>query len=216
MVGLADILGFCAVVVAAAVSPAQLLALLRADKHHSRTDPAHPAHTVSLVSTVLVCVCNTLWCVYGVLHGAMWSAVLGAVAITVQITVLMVCVTARVIQWWFLACLGVLLGAVVYAGYLMPAGLLGFTAASMAVLNYLPAAAKQYRAVRSGTLGTRTAYSLGMGLIMLSANLLWIAYAVVIRDIWVGLPCVINAATSVVFIVTHSVVLRHNRKAVTV
>ena len=213
MVGLADILGFCGTIVAAAVSPAQLVALLRADRHHNRTNPAHPAHTVSLVSCVLVCVCNTLWCVYGVLHGAVWSAVLGAVAIIVQITVLVVCVTARVIQWWFLSCLGVLLGAVAYAGYLMPAGMLGFIAASMAVLNYLPAAAKQYRAVLSGTLGTRTAYSLSMGLIMLSANLLWIAYAVAIKDIWVGIPCVINAATSVVFIVTHVVAMKGKKSA---
>ena len=211
MVGLEDIIGFCAVVVAAAVSPAQLLALLRADKHHNRTDPTHPAHTVSLVSCVLVCVCNTLWCAYGVFHGAVWSAVLGVLAITVQITVLVVCITARVVKWWFLVCLGVLLGAVAYAGYLMPAGVLGFIAASMAVVNYLPAVVKQYRAVRSGTLGTRTAYSRGMGLIMLSANLLWIAYAVAIRDIWVGIPCVINAATSVVFIVTHVVAMKRSK-----
>lgn len=216
MADFADIIGFCATVVAALVSPAQLFILLRADKHHSRADSTHPAHTVSLISTVLVCVCNTLWCVYGVFHGATWSAVLGAVVITVQITALVVCITARVIQWWFLAYLGVLLGAVAYAGYLMPAALLGATAAGMAVLNYVPAAIKQYKAVcrvrRSSSggsaLNTSTAYPRGMGLIMLSANLLWIMYAVVIHDMWVGLPCAINAVTSVVFIVTHTVAVR--------
>lgn len=218
MADLVNILGLCATICAAAVSPTQLIVLLRAEKqHNAMLSPTaysvnrrvhHPAQTVSLISTVLVCVCNTLWCVYGILHGAVWSAVLGIIAITVQVTVLVVCIRARVIQWWFLACLGLFLAAVAYAGYLLPAGLLGAMAASMAVLNYLPAAVKQYNAARSGVLNKHTVYSRGMGLVMFSANLLWIAYAVALRDFWVGLPCVINVITSVVFIFTHNVAVR--------
>ena len=97
MVTLINIIGFLAAATAAAVSPLQLIALARSD------DTARSVQTVSLGTLSLICLCNTLWFVYGINHGAIWSAVLAVVAITVQLSILAICAATKSLACWGVA-----------------------------------------------------------------------------------------------------------------
>lgn len=189
-----NILGLLATATAASISPLQLIALLRADDRRSA------ATSVSITTVLLLCVCNTCWLVYGVLHGALWSAVLAAVTICVQMGVLLLCWRVGAVRSAVVLAVVVTPISVGYIARYAPADVLGGVAAAMSVVNYVPAAVRRLRGVRRRVPG-ESVYSVPMGAMMMLTNVLWIAYAVTIRDVWVGLPCAVNFITGTVFVV---------------
>ena len=189
-----NILGLLATATAASISPLQLIALLRAD------DRRATAASVSITTVLLLCVCNTCWLVYGMLHGAFWSAALAAVTICVQMAVLLLCWRVGIVRSAVVAVVVVTLISVGYIAGYAPADVLGGGAAAMSVANYVPAVVRRLRGVRQRAQG-ESVYSAPMGTMMMTTNILWIAYAVTIRDIWVGLPCVVNFIAGTVFVV---------------
>lgn len=194
MIMMSNILGLLATATAASISPLQLIALLRA--HDRRAAAA----SVSIVTVLLLCVCNTTWLVYGVLHGAFWSAVLAAVTIIVQMVLLLLCWRWRTVRGVVVVAIVVTLLSVGYIARYAPADVLGGAAAAMSVANYVPAAVRRLRGVRHHT-QSESVYSVPMGAMMMATNVLWIAYAATIRDVWVGLPCVVNFIAGTVFVV---------------
>lgn len=194
MITASNILGLLATATAASISPLQLIALLRAD------DRRATAASVSITTVLLLCVCNTCWLVYGMLHGAFWSAALAAVTICVQMAVLLLCWRVGIVRSAVVAVVVVTLISVGYIAGYAPADVLGGGAAAMSVANYVPAVVRRLRGVRQRAQG-ESVYSAPMGTMMMTTNILWIAYAVTIRDIWVGLPCVVNFIAGTVFVV---------------
>lgn len=194
MITASNILGLLATATAASISPLQLIALIRA---HDRREAAA---SVSIATVLLLCVCNTCWLVYGVLHGAFWSAALAAMTICVQMAVLLLCWRVGAVRSAIVAVVAVTLISVGYIAGYAPADVLGGIAAAMSVANYVPAAVRRLRGVRRHAPG-ESVYSVPMGAMMMLTNVLWIAYAVTIRDIWVGLPCAVNFIAGVVFVV---------------
>lgn len=194
MATLINIIGFLAAATAAAVSPLQLIALVRSD------DTARSAQTVSLGTLSLICLCNTLWFVYGINHGAIWSAVLAVVAVTVQLSILAICAATKRAPLALTVGLPIAMVAAGFAATYTPAAVLGAIAATMSVANYLPATKRRLDSFRSGEyLREQTVYSTPMSITMTTTNVLWITYAVLIRDVWVGLPCVVNLAIGLAF-----------------
>ena len=189
-----NILGLLATATAASVAPLQLIALLRA------YDRRAAAASVSIATVLLLCVCNTAWLVYGMLHGALWSAALAVVTIIVQMVLLLLCWRVGVVHSTVVLAVVVTLIGVGYIARYAPADVLGAVAAAMSVANYVPAAVRRLRGVRRRTQG-ESVYSVPMGAMMMLTNVLWITYAVTIRDVWVGLPCVVNFIAGTVFVV---------------
>mgnify|MGYP006919407984 CR=1 FL=1 len=194
MIIASNILGLLATATAASISPLQLIALLRAD------DRRMAAASVSIVTVLLLCVCNTTWLVYGVLHGAFWSAALAVVTICIETAMLLACWRlGRVSSVTVLAIYSTLVCAGYIASY-APTNVLGAVAAAMSMANYVPAVVRRLRGVRHHT-QSQSVYSVPMGAMMMVTNILWIAYAATIRDVWVGAPSVVNFIAGVVFVV---------------
>lgn len=194
MITASNILGLLATATAASVAPLQLIALLRA------YDRRAAAASVSIATVLLLCVCNTTWSVYGVLHGAFWSAALAVVTICIETALLLACWRVGRVSGVTVLAIYVTLVCVGYIARYAPAGVLGGVAATMSVANYVPAVVRRLRGVRRRTQG-ESVYSVPMGAMMMLTNVLWIAYAATIRDVWVGLPCVVNFIVGAVFVV---------------
>jgi uncharacterized protein with PQ loop repeat len=189
-----NILGLLATMTAAAISPLQLIALLRA------SDRRAAAKSMSVATVLLLCICNTCWFIYGILHGALWSAVLAAITIIVEMSLLVLCWRVGRVHGSTVLGTVVVLVCVGYIACHVPAEVLGGAAAAMSMANYVPAMVHRLRDVHGRT-QQRSVYSVPMGLTMMTTNVLWVAYAVTIQDVWVGTPCVVNFIAGVVFVV---------------
>lgn len=193
MILVSNVLGLLAAATAASIAPLQLITLLRARDRHAA------AASVSITTVLLLCVCNTTWLVYGVLYGALWSAVLAVVTICIEIALLIVCWRVGRVSGFTVLAIYVTLACVGYIARYAPAGVLGAVAAAMSMTNYVPAVVRRLCGVRRHTQG-ESVYSTPMGAMMMTTNVLWIAYAAMIGDIWVGVPCVVNFIAGVVFV----------------
>ena len=160
VITMSNIFGLLATATAASIAPLQLIALLRA------RDRRAAAASVSIVTVLLLCMCNTTWLVYGVLHGALWSAVLAAVTICVQMGVLLLCWRVGVVHSAVVLAVVVTLISVGYIARYAPADVLGGIAAAMSVTNYVPAAVRRLRDMRSRAPG-ESVYSVPMGAMMI-------------------------------------------------
>lgn len=160
-----NILGLLATATAASISPLQLIALVYAE------DRRVAAKSVSLTTVVLLCVCNTCWLVYGVLHGAVWSAVLAVVTIAVESALLAVCWRVGRISGMSVIAVYTTLFCVGYIAGYTPAGALGAVAAAMSMVNYVPAMVRRLRNIRSHT-QRQSVYSVPMGTMMMVTNVL--------------------------------------------
>ena len=194
MITMSNILGLLATATAASIAPLQLIALLRA------YDRRAAAASVSIVTVLLLCMCNTTWLVYGVLHGAFWSAVLASVTIGVQMALLLLCWHVGAVRGVVVVAIVVTLLSVGYIAGYAPVDVLGGAAAAMSVANYIPAVVRRLRGMRQRA-QSESVYSTPMGAMMMTTNVLWIAYAATIRDVWVGLPCAVNFIAGTVFVV---------------
>lgn len=194
MILVSNVLGLLAAATAASIAPLQLITLLRARDRHAA------AASVSITTVLLLCMCNTAWLVYGVLHGAFWSAALAVVTIIVQMALLLLCWHVGVVHSTVVLAVVVTLLSVGYIVGYAPVDVLGGAAAAMSVANYMPAVVRRLRGMRQHTQG-QSVYSTPMGAMMMTTNVLWIAYAVTISDIWVGLPCAVNFIAGTVFVV---------------
>lgn len=202
-----DMLGLLATATTAIVSPLQLLALLRVPTPQRTV----LAGSVSMGTVVLLIVCNTCWLVYGLCHGAVWSAVLAVVTLLVQTAIMVICVRTGHVRAYVAVAVAVTACAVAVLAWHAPAGVSGAAGAAMSMANYLPAVYRRLRKVVAtrraapGEIGAvavdapQSVYSLPVGVVMMVGNALWIAYAVAIHDLWVGLPCVVNFAVGAVF-----------------
>lgn len=207
MFTLINILGFLATVTAATMSPIQLITLLRSD------DRKATSATVAIPTVMMLCVCNTFWLVYGAQYDAIWTAVLAVITIFVQLTILIVCISLGTVRLRYLAYALIAIVATAAVATLMPQALLGLTGSILSMANYMPAAYKTWRGMteaRAQGLTVESVYSLPMSLVMITTNLLWIAYAFAIRDVWVGLPCVVNTTIGAILFVANRRMSRAN------
>ena len=191
MFALTNIIGFLATATAGAMSPIQLITLLRANDRRSVST------TVSLPTVMLVCVCQMCWLVYGAQYNVVWTVVLATISLCTQVAILIVCIAVRTIHLRYVVYLASTLVVTAAVALLLTKPSLGLIASILSMVNYLPAAYRTWQTMRDARAHGHAAtsvYSLPMGIAMVTTNVLWIIYAVLIRDFWVGFPCVVNTA----------------------
>lgn len=200
MFALTNIIGFLATATAGAMSPIQLITLLRANDRRSVST------TVSPPTVMLVCVCQMCWLIYGAQYNVVWTVVLAIISLCAQIAVLVVCIAVRTIHPRYAVYLASALVTTAAIAILLTKPSLGLVASMLSMANYLPAAYRTWQTMRDARAHGHAAtsvYSLPMGIVMVTTNVLWIIYAVLIRDFWVGFPCVVNTAVGTLLCITN-------------
>lgn len=187
----ASLIGALATFLSSLVQPSQFTTLLH-NKHNTAM-----LREFSMQSLYCIIAGNGVWFVYGLTHDAIWTAVLAVIAITIQLTIVMLLIRTRTHPPKTLLTAICVLAASIAVSYPIPNAALGPIGCAFSMIMFVPAARAAIHALRTKT---ATPYSMPMATIMCLGNLAWGAYAVAIHDIWVGLPIVANVPISLIML----------------
>lgn len=188
---LTTIIGATATLCSSITQPSQLLHLYK-HKHNTST-----LKKFSLNSVYRIIIGNSIWCVYGLSQHAIWTSVLAVVAIIVQYIIVALLIHAHVQKTTTLTTSIAIMSVTSYVATLLPTHILGPLGCFCSMVMFIPAAKAAIRAHKNHV---NSPYSTTTALIMCSANVTWLIYAIALQDIWIGLPTLPNLAVSVLLL----------------
>ena len=189
---LSSMLGFAATATSSVKGPSQIINVFK-----NRMNPV-VLNGVSVWTILLIISSSGLWSVYGLRFDAFWTTALAAIDIVVYVLISMILmVWAK--KWWVpIMALGASLVFISIAMHFTQ-NALGIIGSIFSTLMFIPQAVRIYR-VR-GTNGIY-GYSFFSSVMLIVSSLFWIAYAVSLNDIWVGIyaPLAIVSGAAMIWV----------------
>lgn len=172
--------GIAAVVLTAAMLPSQASHVIR-----NRNSPKLLAG-VSLTSAAIVCTTSILWACYGIRYGAVWAAATAIIDFLFQLLIVAVVLRHRRPRGTDTARVVAVTLCVLVLGLTASQSVLGGIGAFTSLMMFMPQAVRVVRA-RGTTQGG--AFSPVAATFLIVANSVWLAYGILLKDIWLILPC---------------------------
>lgn len=186
-----NVIGFLATFLSAFTSPSQVINVIK-----SRNN-AEVLNGVSVWSIFLIMSTSAVWFTYGLSFGAIWTSVIAMIDVVVYVTI-------SIVVGVYGGRRGILLVALSSFFSLMVVALslgqlhMGVVGSILSSIMFVPQAMKIYH--MRGTPGIYS-FSLLSSILIIVSSVMWIWYAFLLQDVWVGAPSPLAIIAGIAMIV---------------
>lgn len=149
---------------------------------------------VSLLSIILITTAASCWIGYGFRHQGVFAGILAGVEVGCQVLIVTALTIAGVLSFRKATVYGIVVIALLSLALCAPVSALGMVGAALSVTMFVPQAVKMWKNRHNPA---AFAVSPVTGVLMVVANVLWLFYGVLLRDIWLTVPCVVHIVSAV-------------------